>query len=137
MMLYNQKQICTTLEKIMASSIPFLWASVFFWEKLPISEAGTAETGVYSSIQTKKPIVICNEIFNVVSKFQYGEEEKVWFNHAVVAMLIAHDLSLFQKKQKHFLRQDMLVTCIRFSAKISVKELSNSTFILLIFCWRM
>lgn len=101
MMLYNQKQICTTLEKIMASSISFLWASVFFWKKLPISEAGTAETGDYStdrSIQTKKPIVVCNEIFNVVSKFLYGEEEKVWFNHAVVAILIAHDLSLFQKK---------------------------------------
>lgn len=102
MMLYNPKQIGTTLEKIMASSIPFLWASVSFWEKLPISETGTAEIGDYSipdmSIQTKKPIVVCNEIFNVVSNFQYGEEEKVWLNHAVVAIWLPMISACFRKK---------------------------------------
>lgn len=70
-----------------------------------------------------------NGIFNVVSKFQYGEEEKVRFNHAVVAILIAHDLSLFKKNRNIF-----QVKACCFSVKISVKGLSSSAVILLIFC---
>lgn len=58
----------------MASSILLLWASVFFREKLPISEAGTAETGSYGTaakcIQTQKPVVVSNETFNMASQFQ-------------------------------------------------------------------
>lgn len=76
LMLYNQKQLCTRLEEIVALSILVLWASVFFWEKLPISGAGIAETEKYGPgdkhIQTQKPIVVNSEIFNTALNFQYG-----------------------------------------------------------------
>lgn len=74
LMLYNQKQLCTRLEKIMAPSILILWASVFFWEKPPISDVGIAEAGNYgpADIQTQKKIAVSSEILNMALNFQYG-----------------------------------------------------------------
>lgn len=74
-----------------------------FREKLPISEAGTAETGIYGTaakcIQTQNQV--SNETFNMASQFQ-GAGMNVWFNYAVIAILILHDPGFCQKEQ-HFM----------------------------------
>lgn len=74
LMLYNQKQLCIGRENY--GSILILWASAFFWEKLPISGIGIAEAGncgpADKHIQTQKPVVVSSEIFITALSFQYG-----------------------------------------------------------------